>query len=264
MSSFLPRTKNPRALCSAVVVIALFALVAGPAVADNVTNLAKRLSALRAEVEQLSNEVAQKTEEMNSQLRSLGRQKGDLQLELKREQTRVQKLSVAIRKRKDEIRAEKEKGDRLVPLFKKTVHDVRGHVRSTLPFKTTERLAAVDKIAEQYRAGLLPPARALMRLWSFLEDEFRLTRESGLYRQTVSVGGEEQLVDVARIGMVMLYFKSADDLRVGRAVKKDGKWGFEYITAPKDQENVFRLFDSFQKQIRSGFFQLPNTLQVAK
>ena len=263
MKSFIQRTQRKLRLIP-IAVVGSAALLAAPAVADNVTNLAKRLSVLRSEVEQLSNEVAQKTEEMNSQLRSLGRQKGDLQLDLKRAQTRVQKLSVAVNQRKQEIRAEKAKGDRLVPLFKKSLEEVRAQVQGTLPFKTTERLAAVDKISEQYKAGLLTPARALMRLWSFLEDEFRLTRESGLYRQTVTVDGEEQLVDVARIGMVMMYFKSADSLRVGRAVNVDGKWSFELITTPKEKEQVFQLFDSFKKQIRSGFFQLPNALQVEK
>lgn len=240
----------------------LLALMAAtsPAIADGVTVLAQRLTKLRGEVEAAAEKLNSKTAETNDVLRSLARQKADLELEVKREQTRLQKISAAIAKRRSESEAQRAKGDQLVPLFSEALGNARTYVQGTLPFRTKERLVALDKIEEQYKAGLLTPARALSRVWSFVEDEFRMTRESGLYQQTLAVDGQEILADVIRVGMVMMYFKSADDNVYGKATKRDGKWSFVVIDGTEDRKLVSKLFESFKKQIRVGYFELPDAL----
>src|SRR5690606_35014360 len=74
----------------------LLALLIGaaPAAADQVSGLAEKLSALRGEVEQLSATLANKDAEVRDQLRALSRQKAELELELKKEQTRIQKVQL--------------------------------------------------------------------------------------------------------------------------------------------------------------------------
>ena len=47
---------------------------------------------------------------------------------------------------------------------------------------------------------------------------------------------------------------------LARRVKKDGKWTYERITDDKSEKEVLELFGSFKKQIRAGYFQLPNAL----
>jgi hypothetical protein len=37
-------------------------------------------------------------------------------------------------------------------------------------------------------------------------------------------------------------------------------WRFELLDDAKDQERVARLFDSLRKQIRQGYFELPEAL----
>lgn len=246
---------------ASLLVVGVFA-VASPSIADNVSSMAQRLTKLRGEVEQLAAKLSAKNVETSDQLRSLARQKADIELELKREQTRVQKISAAVAKRKAEIQELKSKGDQLVPLFEESADKVRSYIKRSLPFRTSARLAAVDKIQEQYKAGLLTPSRALSRLWSFVEDEFRMTRENGLFQQTLTVGETEILADVVRVGMVMLYFKSTDDTTVGKAVKDNGQWKFVTLDGPEDRKLVLDLFKSFKKQIRVGYFEIPNGLSL--
>lgn len=233
-------------------------IISTHAVAD-VSKLAAKLATLRGEVEQLAQQLSAKSAEGKEQITTLSRQRSDLQLEQQREKTRVQKLSAAIAKRRAEIQAEKAKSDRVVPLYKESLEKVRAYVKTTMPFRRTERLASLDKLDEQYKSGLVTASRALSRLWSFLEDEFRMTRENGLYKQSVMIDGEETLAEVVRLGMVMMFYKT-DEGSVGRAVFKDGKWGYESIDDPKQQRAVLDLFTSFKKQIRVGYFELPNAL----
>ena len=57
----------------------------------------------------------------------------------------------------------------------------------------------------------------------------------------------------------MMYFRTRD-LQYGRAVETGAGWRFELLDSAADQERVARLFDSLRKQIRQGYFELPNAL----
>ncbi len=225
----------------------------------DVGQLAARLAKLRAEVEQLSADLSAKSSESNDTLRSLARQRSELELEVRREETRLQKVSAAIAKQKAEIAEQKEKGQQVVPLLSSVVADVRKQVSASMPFRKDERLAALDKIEEQHKSGLLSATRALSRVWGFVEDELRLTRENGLYKQTVTVDGAPRLAEVARLGMVMMFYRTDDD-RVGHAVHENGDWSYEEILDDKQKRAVLDLFTTFKKQVRVGYFELPNAL----
>lgn len=240
-------------------VLLLAAATAGSASADDVIQLGRRLAQLRGEVETLSTELAREETEHRDKMRSLARQKAELEAELKREQMRLQRIKVETDKKKAAIAEQKDHSEKLLPIFNESVLALRSHIRHSLPFRTDERLAEIDKIVEQRNAGLLTTERALARLWSFVEDEVRLTKESGLHRQTLAVDGAEQLVDVVRVGMVMLFFKTSDDV-VGYAVKQGESWTTHTETTPEGRKRILALFDNFKKQIRVGYFEIPNAL----
>lgn len=234
-------------------------VISYPAWANDVNDLAARLAELRGEVEQLAQSLNEKSADTKAMVHSLARQRADLELELQREETRVQKLSAAVAKHRAETAAEQAKGQRMLPLYQESLAKTEAYVRSSLPFRRSERLDALRKIDEQHKAGMLSPPRALSRLWSFIEDEFRMTRESGLFQQTVVVDGQERLAEVARLGMVMLFYRTNDG-DIGKAVEHDGAWTFEALSDPEAQRAVHELFTSFKKQIRVGYFEIPNAL----
>ena len=235
----------------------LVAGLATPGFADQVANLARELAALRGEVETLSQEVTAKQQETENEMRSLSRQKGEAEAELQREKLRIEKVRRVVAEKRAAI-DELQKADiALRPTFDTAKEQVRAYVRGTLPFRLKERLSEIDKIEEQAKSGLLTPERALARLWSFMEDEFRLANENGVFKQTILLDGEEILAEVVRIGMVMLYFRTSDSV-YGHAIKDaTGKWTYARLTGKKHAENIETLFESFQKQIRNGYFQVP-------
>jgi hypothetical protein len=257
------RRRRLRLLCAATALGGASSLIGlSPALADSVDAFAKRLSTLRGEVESLSSQLSALTTDSRDELRSLARQKADLELELKKEETRVGKLGAAVAQKRRAIEADQGRDAQLEPLFLENLDRVRGYVAASLPFRREERLAELKKLETQLETGLLSPPRALSRLWTFVEDEFRLTRENGLYQQTITVDGQEQLADVVRIGSVMLFFKTRDD-EVGHVVTTDGGYEYRLVSEPAAKKQILSLFDSFRKQIRAGYFDLPNAIATS-
>lgn len=244
---------------------AFVALTAGgsEALAEELSGLAQRLAEIRGQVESLSDQLNARKTDVQEELRSLSRQKAELELEVQREDTRLDKLRQAVKQKRAEIATEAQANGAIAPAFTKNLAVVRAYVSKSLPFRVKERLSELDKIEEQSKAGLLPPQRALNRLWGFVEDELRMTRESGLFSQPVIVDGKDQLADVVRLGMVALYYKTPSD-EFGSSVYENGSWSYRAVTDAEQRKQLRTLFETFKKQIRVGYFELPNALPPAR
>ena len=227
--------------------------------AEDAEALAKALSKLRIETEALSQDVEGRRDEMKNRLRAVAAQKAELEMELAREEMRLKQLRMEKAERVAKTADDTNRDALLEPVVMRSIDILKTAAEGGLPFKVEERVDELEKLRRKKTEGLLTSADAVARLWDRVEDELRLAGENGIYRQTVTVDGEEMLVDVARIGMVMLFYKTKDG-RVGKAVKENGAWNFEPLTSPEDKQRVELLFDSFKKQIRTGFFELPEAL----
>jgi hypothetical protein len=243
----------------ALVVLASLALAATAHASGDLSRLAGELTRLRAEVESLSDAITDAKTRTQTELRAAAGQKTELELALQREEMRLTQLT---RKRETHLaavaRSQAAKG-KLAPNVLASIDRVREGVKRSLPFKRAERVAALDAIASQLDEGLLGPEKAASRLWQFAEDELRLTRESGLYQQTLTVDGEEVLAEVARVGMVAMYFQTSDG-RVGRVARRGEEWVTETLTAERDVDRLRALFDAFKKGVRQGFFEIPSPM----
>jgi hypothetical protein len=245
-------------LALAWMTLALF----GPASAqDEATNLSQSLIKLRGEVESLNSELEMTREEQRVQLGALNQQKAELEAQLNRQQMATRELREKMAKQVEETATAGVAGETLKPVLLAAIEALRNYITFSLPFKTDERLAALDEIRLQIDNGSLPPHRAANRLWAFVEDEFRITRETGLYKQTVQFGSEKVLADVAKVGSVMLFFKTQDG-RVGHARREAGGWRYALVEGEADKERIALLFDSLGKQIRQGYFELPAVLAL--
>jgi hypothetical protein len=231
--------------------------------ADDST-LAADLARLRGETEQLAAALETEKEEARMALRGLLAQKTELELELRREEVRLAQLRERAAERRERAAADVAARDALRPAVAAAVGELAAVVRAGLPFHPTERAAQLEQLGAHLEDGLLTPHQAVARLWDRVEDELRLTRESGLYRQVVPVDcppgrtcpEAEALVDVVRVGMVGLLFRAPDG-RLGRADRTADGWGFPVFRDEADRARTAALFDAFGKQVRTGFFELP-------
>jgi hypothetical protein len=257
--SLSSRTK-PLALVGGV----LLALSGGTAIAqDDATELSKRLITLRGEVEQLNSELELLREEQRTTLQGLAQQKAELENQLKRQEVAQQDARSKVAALEAEQTTALAAGDALSPALLTAIDALAAQIRAGLPFKTEERIAALEEIRTQLASGQLPPYRAANRLWAFYEDEFRITRETGLHKQTIRLGNEQLLAEVAKVGSLMLMFKTEDD-RYGAAKRSASGWTFEVIEDEASRAQIAAFFDSLGKQIRQGYFELPSAALAAR
>ena len=242
--------------------IAILVLAFGPvesASASSDMKMAERLASLRKEVDGLASDLEENKEEFKGRIRSYATQKAELEAEIQRARMRLTQLQESHEKRVEKLSAEDTQIAVLTPAVLESIGILKMKMQQGIPFKRDERIAELDRLIRQIDEKLLHPVNAFARLWDQTEDEFRLARESGMYKQVVTLDGKEVLADVIRVGMVAMYVQTKDG-KIGKSIYRDGVWSFEKITAPKERNEVMYLFDSFKKQIRTGLFVLPNAL----
>jgi len=220
---------------------------------------ARRLAELRSEVEQLAARIDEIREESRSTARSSESRRLDLEARLRSEEARLAEITRRQERQRAALADETAAGEVLLPVLVEELTALRAQIARGLPYRIPERLAQVDDLVRQLRAGTLTPQRGALRTWQLLEDELRLTRENVLDRQVIAWRGDETLVDVARIGMVMLYVRTPDG-RFGVARREGDRWTYEELTGGPDRAGVGGLFAALDKQIRVGPFELPNAL----
>ncbi len=225
--------------------------------------LAQRLVALRTQVEQLQDRLQGLESEHKARLASLAQQRAEVEANLRRARLQVKQLRQTLEAHRQAIQRAKEQDHSLIPTLQAAIASQRQRVRSGLPFQVAQRLALLDQLQRDLDQGVITSAQAASRLWAFIEDEARLARESGLYRQPVTTAGGEVLADVARIGLVALFYRAPDG-SLGYLAREGDAWRARRLEETADREQVALLFESLEKQLRSGFFTLPNALEVER
>jgi len=224
---------------------------------DSLDNLAEELVRLRGEVETLNSQLNSLTEQHRAEMNALAAQKGDLEATARREDLRIRQLEQDLADNRERANEAGLAGEALIPVAQAVIADLASLIQTGLPFKVEERLDALSGLRSQLETGAQAPPRIINRLWSFYEDELRLTRENGLHTQVIPLGGQRVLADVVKLGTVAMYFQTRDG-RSGQVVRQGDRWRFETLEAASDIDQIATLFDSMQKQIRSGYFELPN------
>ena len=228
--------------------------------AGDIEAQAERLATLRAEVEALSSEVELEKEDLRGRLRALEAQQVDLEVQIRREELRLERLLAEEEKQRQVLESAASRDD-LSPAVRAGITQLRAVVSAGLPFKASERLGALAELEQKLSDGSLSAEQAATRLWAFAEDERRLTRENALDRQVIPLEGEEVLVDVARVGMVALYFHTPSGA-YGQARREGDGWRWVLLTSEADAAQAEALFDALARGIRVGWFSLPQPLSL--
>ena len=239
-------------------IAALLVVFASTAAAqDDLDALAEELVQLRGQVESLNTELNRMQEQHRSEMNSLAAQKGDLEATRRREELRIRQLEQDLADNRERARQAGVEGEALAPIAAEIIDQLARHIDGGFPFKRDDRRQALEEISSQLQSGALEPPRALNRLWRFYEDELRLTRDNGLYSQVIPLGGDRVLADIAKLGAVAIYFQTRDG-RSGYVTERQGEWDFTLAESGEARNRIEVLFDSLRKQIRTGYFVLPN------
>lgn len=226
---------------------------------QSLDNLTRELIALRGQVNDLADQLELNNEAHKQTVRSLMMQKSGVESSLRQERLSLKKLQEQFDSQTAEIGEKSAGSSGVKDILLGQGEELKARISTGLPFRTSERLAAVDDLLGRIRTDAVSPYRGANELWSLFEDELRLTRENGIFSQTVAVDGEDVLADIARVGMMMMYFR-LDGERYGYFKREGESWNTVMISDEQASRQVSNLFDAFSKQIRSGSFVLPNAL----
>ena len=226
------------------------------AAADSIDNLTDRLIKLRSEVESLSEELVLLRQEYKQHMLGLVSQETELQSNIRSIQRKSKRLKKEIEKNKDVAAQAGVEDHSLKPIVNSAIESLEVSINNRMPFMINERLKSLQDTKVNLKKGLVSSYKTARLLWSFIEDEISLTKENGIYKQEIKLGDDYVLADVAKIGMVGLFYRTADE-DYGMAVH-DGSWGYKNLEAGIDAEQIDYLFENFGRQIRSGYFEMPN------
>ena len=236
-------------------------LCASMAMGSSVENLAKALAKIRGEVETLQTQLDTEKEKHGSRMAALNSQLADLSVEERRQKLSIEKLQHSIEKMTESSKKAEQSGETLKPVLLAVLADYKRHIQTGFPFKMEDRLKAINDLENNIVNQQVDPNKAVNQAWSLIEDEIRLSKENGIYQQTIALDRENVLVDIAKLGTVFLFFQTRDN-RSGIARRSaEGTWKFETVDNTSDAERIRNLFDSLKKQIRQGYFELPNPLR---
>lgn len=245
-----------------VVIAVLFLIILNPAIGatdESLNNLANKIAEKRARVEALSSELDMVKTEYNEKLKSISSQKSDIDIQVKREELKLIQVERDFEEFRLRIEDSRASMDEIYPIIVSALKSLKMNTEKGLPFHISERVSDIEKVEQVIEDNRIDAGAILARVWNMLEAEFRLTSENGIYRQTIEIHGEEQLVEIAKLGMVFLYFKTFDD-RMGYAYLEDNKWNYDYVYSREDENQISELFDSLRKNLREGYFELPNPM----
>ncbi|MBU0720811.1 DUF3450 domain-containing protein [bacterium] len=243
--------------------IALSMLLSTTTLMASSDNMAESLMKLRAEVEQLDSQISDEKDAYKAQMKSLTMQKSELDAMVSREELKIKQIEKELAKVKENIRKASKNSEGLNPIVNDAIESLVRMIQDSIPFKTNDRIASVLKIKEDLKNSLLTPQKALLLVYNAYADEIRMTKENGIFKQSIELDGTSKLVEVARIGSVMMYFKTPNE-RVGYVTKDNGMWKYKEELNKENQTQILNIFDAFKKQIRTGYFTLPNALAVSE
>ena len=229
----------------------------------NSDNMAKSLMKLRAQVEQLDSQIDDAKDSYKASMKSLTIRRSELEAMVSRKELKIKEINKELHSVKAKITEASKNSKGLDPIVNDAIDNLIAMIKTSIPFKTKDRIASVQKVKEQLASSLITPQKALSYVYNSYADEIRMTKENGIFKQTINLDGKNKLVDVARIGTAMMFFKTPNDT-VGYAVKNGNDWSYKEELNKEKQTQILNIFDAFKKQIRTGYFTLPNALVLSE
>ncbi|HEY9190575.1 MAG TPA: DUF3450 family protein [Sulfurovum sp.] len=219
----------------------------------------KSIMELRSDVESLYTQIDDNKEAYRSQMKSYALQISDNEAQINRQETALKLTQQSIEKTEKKLETLGSATVDLKPVVTDALDALEKEIKAGIPFKVEERVAGLHQIKDDLKNGNISQEKALALTWASYDDTLRLTKEIGQFKQEITLDGKETMAKIAKVGSVMMFFATPDD-RVGY-VKQEGKT-YSYVVAADNTERdqIIDLFDALQKQIRTGYFTLPNAL----
>lgn len=226
-------------------------------------NIVDSIMKLRSDVEGLYTKIDENKENYKSQMKSIAMQVADTEAQIGRKETTLKLNNLELEKTNSKLAQLGSSVQDFKPILMDAIAKLEILIKSGIPFKIDERLAALTKIKTDLNGGVITQEKALSLVWASYDDALRITKEIGLFKQTIELNGEPKMAKVAKLGSIALYFTTPDN-QVGYVVKEGKSYKYTIEENEEKVQKIVALFDSLQKQIRTGYFSVPNALVLSE
>lgn len=220
--------------------------------------LTSKLIELRSQVDELSQKLETAKEEKNAEFKALSSRRNQLESEIEAASVKKKLNEDRLAVIKKELSNKVLDKELLTPSLELIFNQLSQYINNSIPFQTSKRETELNKIKEEYESGILPPAKCVGKLWAFVEDELRLTRENGIHKFVINLNGEEKLATIAKLGMMAMYFQSGE-FEYGMVTKTNDHYSFIKTEDKNAKHEIMTLIDGMKKQIRVGRYEIPNS-----
>lgn len=221
--------------------------------------MVKSIMELRSDVESLYSQIDENKDAYKSQMKSYALQISDNEAQINRQETSLKLTKQNIEQIDKKLKELGSVTVDLTPMVNNAIDALIKEIKAGIPFKVDEKVAALTQIKNDLKNGDITQEKALALTWASYDDTLRFTKEIGQFKQEIKLEGKETIAKIAKIGSVMMFFATPDD-RVGYVKQSGEKYTYIVVTDETEREQIIDLFDSLQKQIRTGYFTLPNAL----
>ena len=253
-------TTYKKALLSTVACGIVFGVTSLHAENENIVN---SIMKLRADVESLYTKIDDNKEAYKAELKSYNMQITDNEAQINRQETAIKMVESDIEEANKKLSSLSNTNESIKPMLLKALDELEASIQAGIPFKKAERISDVQKLRTQLNDETITEQKALSLIWASYDDQIRLTKEIGLFKQEINVDGEVKLAKIAKLGSIMMFFSTPDD-KVGYVTKEGDKYSYKTVTDEESRKKIVSLFDALQKQIRTGYFSLPNALVLTE
>ncbi|MBD3798059.1 MAG: DUF3450 family protein [Campylobacterales bacterium] len=219
----------------------------------------KSIMELRSDVESLYTQIDDNKEAYRAQMKSYALQISDNEAQINRQETSLKLTQQNIEKAEKKLEVMGSATVDLKPVVNDALAALEKEIKAGIPFKVEERVSALHQIKSDLDNNNITQEKALALTWASYDDALRLTKEIGQFKQEITLEGKPTMAKIAKIGSVMMFFATPDD-RVGYVKQNGDKYSYVVASDSTEREEIVDLFDALQKQIRTGYFTLPNAL----
>ena len=234
-------------------------LLASSLSAQGTKDIVNSIMQLRGDVEGLYTEIKGNELRYKTEIKSLAMQSTDLESQINRQSTALKLAKSELDAIKVKIKETASSNDEIKPLLIEALNLLETATKNGIPFMLEDRVSSLRKIKSDLDEGIITSEKALSLTWASYDDTIRITKEIGLFKQQIDLNGKKVLAKIAKIGSVMMFFSTPSN-EVGYVEKTAKTYNYKQITDPKDIKKIVDLFDALQKQIKTGYFELPNAL----
>lgn len=219
----------------------------------------KKLIQLRSEVEAKASQFDSSQKSRMREIEQLEQRRMELEQALSKERLRAEIADAKKIGLKDWLKFDQKTPQAQDSAVVETwVSQLEAWIQNGLPYKKTDRLREIEKIREKMKEGEAPEV-LVQDLWLVTEKEIKLTQTNRFEVTTVQLE-QEASAQVARIGLMQLYFKTSQG-QVGLAEKLDQKWILALKTEESEVKAIEKVIAKLKAEKGSTYLELPGLHQ---